>query len=146
MNIDEIKEQLPDYKFPLILIKDDPLKMVPTCNGVICASGTATLLVGLLRVPLIIMYKMNGFSAWFAKTFVTATKYFGLINIVMEKMVAPEFFQEKANPNTLFENIDKIMYDDAYRENMISDLTETKAKLGDKGATQRVVRILEEYL
>lgn len=51
---------LEDFGFPYIIQKDDPLRMINLTDLVLVASGTATLMVGLLKKPMVIMYKMSG--------------------------------------------------------------------------------------
>jgi lipid-A-disaccharide synthase len=53
---------------PDFLIVDDADKVKMT-DVVLAASGTATLLVGLLEKPMNIMYRMNAITAYLAKRF-----------------------------------------------------------------------------
>ena len=41
--------------------------MIQMTDAVLVASGTATMMVGLMQKPMVIVYKMNGFTAWLAK-------------------------------------------------------------------------------
>lgn len=95
---EDVQQLLPHYDVPLTLMQQDPLKMVSLVDIVLCASGTATLVVGLLKRPMVIMYKMNPVSAWFARLVVKGTAHFGLINLVLGKSVVPELFQGEASP------------------------------------------------
>lgn len=143
---EEFQSLMPNYQFPLMLIKDNPLAMISLADVILSASGTATLLVGLLEKPLVIMYKMNFITAYIAKKFVKSTKYFGMINLVLNKMVAPEFFQEKANPDILQSELEKFIESPQLRQSKAKELSVAKKLLGERGATKRVALALEEFL
>ncbi|MNT57673.1 lipid-A-disaccharide synthase [compost metagenome] len=92
------------------------------------------------------MYKMKWLTGVFAKLFVRGTKYFGLVNLILGKMAVPETFQSEVTPDNLANLLDRYITDEAYRASVIADLIEVRKDLGDKGATQRVVAALDEYL
>ncbi len=143
------KEQLQSWlsglDFPLILIKDEPFSMIDLADVVLCASGTATLMVGLLEKPMVVMYKMNAMTAFFAKRFVNRTKYFGLINLVLDQLVVPELFQEQSDVPHLVREIGKLIESKDERAQMVAQLRPAKDRLGMSGATQRVAQALTQY-
>jgi lipid-A-disaccharide synthase len=103
-------------------------------------------MVGLMEKPMVIMYRMNAITAWFAKRLVTKTPFFGLVNLIMNKRVVPELFQEEANPERMASEILKIVDDPAERGRVIADLKLVKDRLGSRGATLKVAEILAPYL
>lgn len=144
-DLEQIRAQLGEVDVPLILIKDEPFAMIDLADVVLCASGTATLMVGLLEKPMVIMYKMNAFSAFLAKRFVTAAKYFGLINLVLDKKAVPEVFQEMANPESLAALLEDMINSSEVRAAIQGRLRPAKDRLGKSGATVRVAAALEKY-
>lgn len=145
-SIKDVREMLPPYSIPMIIIKEDPLKMVSLVDAALCASGTATLVVGLLKKPMVVMYRMNPVSAFLAKLFVKGTSEFALINLILSQRVVPELFQGEANLNRLTEEMMKIIQDESYREEMIQHLSKARDILGLNGATARVAKALEPYI
>ena len=141
----DMMNRLDNFKLPYILLHDDPNKMISLADYVLVASGTATLMVGLLQKPMVIMYKLKWFTGVIAKIFVRV-KYFGLVNLILDKEVVPERKQEDANPDELFSLMDRYISDSAYTQSVISQLKQLPSYLGEKGATHRVARSLESYL
>jgi lipid-A-disaccharide synthase len=131
--------------FPLMLIKDEPFSMIDLADVVLCASGTATLMVGLLEKSMVVMYRMNSLTAFLAKRVVTSTKYFALINLVLDEGVVQELFQEQAAPEHLAKALEPLIEDSSRRADMASRLRVAKDRLGSKGATERVAEILADY-
>ena len=64
----------------------------------------------------------------------------------MGEEVVPERMQEQANPQTLFELIDRYITDEKYAQQVIEKLRQLPHRLGEKGATARVARSIENYL
>jgi lipid-A-disaccharide synthase len=113
---------------------------------VLCASGTATLVVGLMHKPMVIMYKMNALSAQLTKWVVKGTPHFGLVNLILGARVVPELFQEQAAAPRLAQELARYIDDEGYARRTESKLMAVRDRLGAGGATRRVAQILESYL
>ena len=142
----ELASRMGDVGFPIQVIKEDPLKMIALTDVILVASGTATLMVGLMQKPMVIMYRMNALTAWIAKKLVTKTKFFGMANLIMNRKVVPELFQEEANPERLASELLKMIDDPNERSRVAADLGGIREKLGNRGATLKVAEILSGYL
>ncbi|OFZ12507.1 MAG: lipid-A-disaccharide synthase, partial [Bdellovibrionales bacterium RBG_16_40_8] len=142
----DVQRVLPGYSMPLTIIQDEPMKMISLIDIALCASGTATLIVGLLRKPMVIMYKMNAFSAFLARQFVKGTPHFGLINLILGRRVVAELFQNEANVLRLTEEIKKYIDDKKLREVVAEELSQAEMLLGTSGATARVAEKLKPML
>ena len=139
-------DRLENFKSPYILLQDDPYKMISMADYVLVASGTATLMVGLLQKPMVIMYKMKWLTGVFAKLLVRGVKYFGLVNLILGEEVVPERLQGMVNPDELFKLVDRYITDEAYTKSVVSELKKLPEFLGARGATARVAQNLESYL
>ena len=133
-----------NVSFPLQIIKEEPLDMIELCDVILVASGTATMMVGLMAKPMVIMYRMNGFTAWIAKKLVKHTKFFGMVNLILDREVARELFQEEASPEGMAAEIEKLL-DPAHRKAKADELRELPSRLGSTGATERVAKRLETF-
>lgn len=134
-----------DISTPIQIIKSEPFEMIGVCDFLLVASGTATLMVGLLEKPMVIMYRMSAITAWFARRLVKHTRFFGMVNLVMDREVARELFQEEASAAGMATELEKFVDDGVRRAKMI-ELKELKARLGTQGATERVAAALAPYL
>lgn len=143
---ERIQELLPPNCPHLTLIQAAPFEMLQLCDLILCASGTATLMTGLMHVPMVIMYKMNAFSAWLAKTLVKSTKFFGMVNLILGREVVPEKFQEQASVEILSNELAKYIESQELRHRVRDDLKSLDTSLGNKGAAKRVTEAIKEYL
>jgi lipid-A-disaccharide synthase len=143
---EDMQARLENFKSPYILLKDDPNKMISLADYLLVASGTATLMVGLLHKPMVIMYKMKWLTGIFVNVLVRGIKYFGLVNLILGKEVVPERKQDQANPDELFKLMDRFITDPAYYQQTVAELKKLSSFLGERGATARVAKTLEAYL
>lgn len=127
------------------IVKEDPMDMIALADVMLVASGTATLMVGLMEKPMVIMYRMKPLTAWFAKKLVTKTPFFGLVNLVMGRKIVPELFQEDANPERLARELEALLFGPERKETL-ANLAQVREALGSRGATARVLSILNGYL
>lgn len=140
-----VVEQCKKHNYKGLFLKEDPFLMIQVADEILCASGTATLMVGLCEKPMVIMYKMNAFTGMMAKFLVNKIPFFGMVNLISEREIVPERFQEKANPAELAKCLCRFISEPIYRDEVIRDLQALKKKLGDGGGLQTLAKTLLEF-
>lgn len=139
-----VQDRLEELKIPVVLLQDEPFNMISLADAVLAASGTATLMVGLLEKPMVIMYRVSWLSAFIGRRLVKG--FFGLVNLLSKREIVPEIFQERATPEVLGPLIERSLYDQGYRDEVVSNLRLLKSNLGEKGVTPRVAAAIEKFL
>ena len=143
---ESLQAKLDDVRIPYILQKDEPAQMIQLCDVILAASGTATLLVGLLEKPMVIMYKMKWLTGMLAKVLVRGIQFFGLVNLILGHEAVPERWQGGANPDELFKLMKRYIDDPNYKASVVEKLKTLKNKLGERGATVKVAQVVQAYL
>ena len=114
----EISRRCDDSRLDIKLSRGNIYESIASCDAIATCSGTVTLEIGLLGVPMCILYRMSGLSYQIMKRLITIP-HIGLVNIVAGDGVVREFLQAEANPravaNELFELIDNPDYRDRVR-------------------------------
>ena len=87
-------------ELPITLLFGHAQDAMIAADGVLVASGTATLEAALVKRPMVITYRMPALSWWLMKR-KSYQPYYGLPNILCERFVVPELFQEDATPENL---------------------------------------------
>jgi lipid-A-disaccharide synthase len=141
-----MQQKMENFNLPFILIKEDPNQMISLADYVLVASGTATLMVGLLEKPMVIMYRMKWLTGVIGQILIRGLKYFGLVNLILDEEVVPERKQGQVTVPEITMLMDRFISDSAYTEKTIQNLKKVKLLLGDKGAARRVVQSLNQYL
>ena len=89
----------------------DAREQIQNSDLVIVASGTASLEVALLGVPMVVVYKMNPLSYQIAKRKLRI-KNISLPNILAGKRIVPELIQDNFNVHKTIANIFQVLKDD----------------------------------
>ncbi|MCR4304189.1 MAG: lipid-A-disaccharide synthase [Gallionella sp.] len=88
------------YELPITLLFGHAQDAMIAADGVLVASGTATLEAALLKRPMVITYRMNALT-WRLMKPKGYQPYYGLPNILSGRFVVPELMQEDATPENL---------------------------------------------
>ncbi|GAB1232861.1 lipid-A-disaccharide synthase [Ferrigenium sp. UT4] len=88
------------WDLPLTLLFGHAHDAMIAADGVLVASGTATLEAALLKRPMVITYKMSPFTYWLARR-KQYLPFVGLPNILAGRFVVPEILQDDATPENL---------------------------------------------
>lgn len=92
--------QLEAQELPITMLFGHAHDAMIAADGVLVASGTATLEAALLKRPMVITYKMLPLAYWLSKR-KAYLPYVGLPNVLAGKFVVPEILQDDATPENL---------------------------------------------
>ena len=106
----------------------------------IVASGTATLEIALLGVPMVVVYKLSGVSYQIVKRLLS-TKFISLPNVILGKEVVPELIQDNANGKNIANVAMQIIVSD--NSKLVSELRKIYIQLHQESSVQSAKAILE---
>jgi lipid-A-disaccharide synthase len=129
----------------ITIIKNQPYDVIQCCDAVMTTSGTATLEIALLTVPMVIAYKLSPLTYWLGRWLVN-TPFIGLPNIVSGKSVIKELIQHDATAENLSAEITRILTDKAYGDKMRQNLNQVKQQLGQGGGSKNMAQLALEML
>lgn len=127
------------------VIKNQPYDVIQCCDVVMTTSGTATLEIALLTVPMVIAYKLSLITYWLGKWLVN-TPFIGLPNIVSGKSIIKELIQHEATAENLAAEVTRILTDKAYADQMRGNLNQVKQQLGQGGGSKNMAQLVLEML
>jgi len=127
-----------------IVIGQSALVMQRSFVGVV-ASGTATLEAAYYQLPFILIYKVS-WMTYLAGRLLIRVKYLGMPNVLADREIVPEFIQHRARAGVLAKAVATLFSDSERRQRMSSELDESVAKLGGRGASERAARAVLHLL
>jgi lipid-A-disaccharide synthase len=128
-------------QLPITLLFGHAQDAMIAADGVLVASGTATLECALLKRPMVITYRMPAFSWWMIKR-KRYQPYFGLPNILCERFVVPELIQEDATPENLAQALLNLMNTPDAVDDLTRIFTELHQTLRQGGAKKAAAAVL----
>jgi len=127
------------------IVESDRFAAVADSHLALCASGTATLEVGLLGTPMIVVYRLASWTYLLARLLVRLPNV-ALVNLVLGRRAVPELIQGQANPERIAAEAARLLTDGAARQEMRSALAEVRGRLGASGASGRAAGEVAEML
>ncbi len=124
-----------------VTISKEPFyDVIQSCDVILSASGTAILEIGLLEVPMVIVFKIAALSHYILSKMVSV-KHLGLVNIIPGKEVVKEFIQQNAVPSDIAEEALRLLNDKKYYALMKHELSLIRQQLGGGNGSKNVAEL-----
>lgn len=130
---------------PVVLSRKGMYDTLQDCDAVIAASGTVTLEIALMAIPMVVVYRLSRVSFEVGKRIINVP-YISLVNLVAGRKVVPELIQDDANPDKMASGIERVLREGDARVQMIQNLEAVSKRLGEKGASARTAEIALEMM
>lgn len=124
----------------IMVVFNQTYDLLKHADYAIVTSGTATLETALFGVPQVVVYKMLNIQYEIGKFFIKV-KFFSLVNIIMDKQVVKEILQ-KDMENQIKTELDKMMNNPQYKNEILDNYKELGHLLGSAGASKRTAEVI----
>jgi len=137
----DLEQRCADSGLDIRLSGDDIYTTIVCCDAIASCSGTVTLEIALLGVPMCIVYRMSGLSYLIMSRLITIPRI-GLANIVAGKPVVRELLQDDANAENLSRELTALIDDREYRRQIIDGLARVRENLGVGGGARNMAQLV----
>jgi lipid-A-disaccharide synthase len=131
---------LEDCGLDIRLIRSDRYDLMAACDAVVAASGTVTLELAILKVPMVVSYRVSRLTYFLGRKFIKVD-YASLVNLIAGREIVPELLQEKATPANISRALLQLLEDNAVRARMKQGLDGVVGSLGEPGASRRAAEL-----
>lgn len=132
---------------PFQLVEGDSYTVWRAADAALVKSGTSTLEAAIAGTPLIVAYRVGRLNYEIARRLIRGIMYIGLVNLVVNRSVAPEFIQNEMRPLAMANALEPLLTRGSpERTAMLGALADVRTALGDAGAGERVARLVLEML
>jgi lipid-A-disaccharide synthase len=139
--------QLEAVRVPFQLVEGDSYAVWRAADAALVKSGTSTLEAAIADTPLIVAYRVGRLNYEIARRLIRGIRYIGLVNLVVDRSVAPEFIQNAMQPLAMANALEPLLaLGSPERVTMLAALADVRTALGEAGAGERVARIVLEML
>lgn len=122
------------------ILSEDKYELMASCDAVVAASGTVTLELALLDVPMVVAYKFTPTSYMIGKALIDIP-YFSLVNILANKEVVTELLQDQVTPATVEMELARILFDENVRKYIRAEFAHIRNSLGGPGASEQAASL-----
>lgn len=162
-----VSKRFPDYQFVIAgapsqsqLLYDEVLgktaipvvfgqtyELLQQSTAALVASGTATLETAYINIPQVVCYRIEaGRLGTWVKDLLIKIPFISLVNLIAGREIVKELFQQYCTPDTVSEELNKILTDKTYREAMLAGYAEVMEDLGGPGCAERAASLMIELL
>ena len=126
------------------IVYNQTYQLLKHARSAVVTSGTATLETALLGIPEVVVYKTSPLT-FFIGNFFVKIKYFSLVNLILDREVVKELLQENLAAD-IRKELDKITFDQEYRNKMMANYDLLRKKLGKPGVADRVAERIYQII
>jgi len=120
-------------------------EVMVACDAALSVSGTVTMELALIGIPMVIVYRVSGLTYQIGKR-VIKVPHIGICNIVAGKEVVKELIQHEVTPEAMAREIETLLSDPARSRRMRAEFAEVRVKLGSGGALGRLADLALELM
>ena len=144
-----VRDTVRDWPVPLHLIEGeaDKFSAMSAANAALAASGTVTTELALARTPMVVAYRVGWLTYLLARP-LFVSRWFTLVNLLLEREAVPEFLQGAASARALSDAVVHLMTDARAADMQRSDL-DLAAKLlgqGSEAPSLRAARAIIDFV
>ena len=137
----QIEQQCSGHQLNLSLTRDNLYDVISNCDAIVSCSGTVTLEIALLGVPLCIVYKISWLSYQIMSRLIQI-EHIGLANIVANRQVVEELLQHDATPQNISDELWRLLNDQDYRQRVKNGLAHVRQNLGPGAGARRMAELI----
>lgn len=127
------------------LVAGETQQLMAASHLALVASGTATLELGYLGVPMVVGYRLAWTTYWLARALVRIPMI-ALVNIVLGEKVVPELIQRRFSASQIYRAASEILQEPRRYRQIKNALNRVREVLGLPGAAQRASQLIYEKL
>jgi lipid-A-disaccharide synthase len=124
----------------IIVVEGMGYDVMQVCDAIVTVSGTVTLEIAMIGVPMAIIYKVSPITYMIAKRLIRVD-HIGICNIVAGERIVRELIQHDAIPEKIVEELARILTDREYADSIKDKLGRVRLKLGKRGSSAAVAEI-----
>ena len=126
---------------PVRIIFGQTYRLLQQADAALVTSGTATLETALFRVPQVVCYYTPaGKFIAFLRRHILKVKFISLVNLVADKEVVRELVADTMTVENVRSELDAILYNKVYREQMLREYDRIIEILGPAGASEKAAK------
>ena len=145
LDIETIRQQCAAANIDITLTQDNLYDVIHSCDAIVSCSGTVTLEIALLEVPLLVIYQLSWLSYQIMSRLITI-EHISLVNIIAQKEVVKEYLQQAANPVAISKELFQLLDNKEYRARMKNDLIQVKQNLGQGQGSKRMAELVQTFI
>lgn len=127
---EQIEKTLKQYNLEVNLYSGETLEILAAADLAITKSGTVNLELALLKIPQVVIYKVNALTIWIARKILRfSISFMSPVNLVPMREIVPELLQEEASKENIVNISLDLLFNPERKQQLETDYQELIATL-----------------
>jgi len=140
-----IKRHINEAGLEVITTTENIYDVINACDAIAAASGTVTLQITLMKIPMLIVYKISPTTYRIFKRIVEFS-YAGIANVIAGKEISREYIQDDATAKNISSELNKLLSNEEYITKMKENMEAIREELGDKDASATTAQLAADLM
>jgi len=127
----------------VVINQGKSLQVLAASDLAVAASGTVTLQAVLLKVPIVVIYKLSPLTYWIGRMLISG-RFFTLANILSDREVVKELLQKQVTIDNIMAELRRILTDSSHRASMLEAYENVYNQFSGRHASERVAEMVVE--
>ncbi|MCK5662384.1 MAG: lipid-A-disaccharide synthase [Thiotrichaceae bacterium] len=145
LDLQAIQQQCEHVDIDITFTQDNLYDVINSCDAIVSCSGTVTLEIGLLEVPMCVVYKLSWLSYQILSRIVTIDQI-SLVNIIAREQVVLELLQDEASAKSISQELFKLLDNTQYRQQVLQGLQKVKNNMGPGEGSKRMAELVLSFI
>ncbi len=145
LDLQAIQQQCKHVDIDITFTQDNLYDVINSCDAIVSCSGTVTLEIGLLEVPMCVVYKLSWLSYQILSRIVTIDQI-SLVNIIAREQVVLELLQDEASAKSISQELFKLLDNTQYRQQVLQGLQKVKNNMGPGEGSKRMAELVLSFI
>jgi lipid-A-disaccharide synthase len=142
-----IEAAVDKYQLRAKILGSQTLEAIAASDLAITKSGTVNLEIALLKIPQVVLYKVNPLTIWiFRRVFNLTVPFMSPANLISMKPIVPELLQELAIPENIIKESLELLLNPTRRKQTLTDYEEMRSLLGEVGVCDRAAGEIFKFI
>lgn len=136
---EKLRTEIARHEVDVKIVDQDRYQAMASSHLALCAAGTATLEVGLVGTPMIVVYRVGGWSFLVGRLMVRLP-HASIVNLLLEEEAVPELLQHDCDPDKIAAKALELLSTGSEIDLMRSRLAGLRQRVGATGASRRAAQ------
>ncbi len=142
-----IEAAVQKYQLRATILSGQTMDAIAASDLAITKSGTVNLEIALLKIPQVVLYKVNPITMWIGrKIFNFSVPFMSPPNLVTMSAIVPELFQEKATAENIVRESCALLFEREKKEQTLAGYQQMRSLLGDFGVCDRAATKIFDFM
>ena len=131
---------------PIKYVMKENMSQLKDVDFALACSGTLTVELALLKIPMVILYKLSPVSYYLGRLLIKGVKNIGMVNLILGESYFPEFIQNEVKPHDIAARTLEYLKSESKYNEALNKLDSFQDRLSSHQNVVSCEQVVEKYV